>query len=111
MPGLAEVVLDCLRRMNRRTITCQKCNRDSQSASGLRRRCQGQFSSQRSALREGDLNRTLGEAWLGPEMRTSSGWALQDLARWESPELTVGPGGALAHVGKRCDFERRLADR
>jgi hypothetical protein len=93
MLGPAEVVHDRARRTSRHAITCRKWNRDSPSASGLRRYCQGQFSPQRSALRESDLNRTLGEAWLGSEMRTSSGWALQYLARRESPELRSEPSG------------------
>jgi Outer membrane protein LpxR len=53
---------------------------------------QGQFRHSDLSYGEGDLNPMLGEAWVGVEMRTSSGWALQYLARWESPELVSGPG-------------------
>jgi Uncharacterized protein conserved in bacteria (DUF2219) len=53
---------------------------------------QGQFRHSDLRYGNGDINHTLGEAWLGVEWRTSSGWALQYLARWESPELVSGPG-------------------
>ena len=53
---------------------------------------QGQFRHSDLTYGEGDLNATLGEAWVGVEMRTASGWAMQYLARWESPELASGPG-------------------
>jgi hypothetical protein len=38
------------------------------------------------------VNKALAEVWAGVEWRTSSGWALQYLARWESPELRRGSG-------------------
>jgi Uncharacterized protein conserved in bacteria (DUF2219) len=53
---------------------------------------QGQFRHSDLRYGEGDLNPMLGEAWVGVEMRSSSGWALQYVARWESPELVSGPG-------------------
>ena len=53
---------------------------------------QGQFRHSDLRYGEGDLNPVLGEAWAGFEMRTASGWALQYLVRWESPELASGPG-------------------
>jgi Uncharacterized protein conserved in bacteria (DUF2219) len=53
---------------------------------------QGQFRHSDMHYSEGDLNQALGEAWAGVEVRTSSGWAVQYLARWESPELRSGPG-------------------
>lgn len=53
---------------------------------------QGQFRQSDLTYGEGSLNHVLGEAWAGVELRTSSGWALQYLARWESPELRSGPG-------------------
>jgi Uncharacterized protein conserved in bacteria (DUF2219) len=53
---------------------------------------QGQFRHSELRDGEGDLNPMLGEAWVGVEMRTSSGWALQYLARWESSELVSRPG-------------------
>ena len=53
---------------------------------------QGQFRHSDLRYGEGDLNPVLGEAWAGVEMRTSSGWALQYLVRWESPELVSGLG-------------------
>jgi hypothetical protein len=53
---------------------------------------QGQFRHSDLRYHAGDLNAVLGEAWAGVEMRNSSGWALQYLARWESPELASGPG-------------------
>ena len=37
-------------------------------------------------------NQLLGEAWAGLAVRTSSGWAVQYLVRWESPELRSGSG-------------------
>ena len=48
---------------------------------------QGQFRHSDLTYGEGDLNKALAEAWAGAEWRTASGWALQYLARWESPEL------------------------
>jgi len=51
---------------------------------------QGQFRHSDPTYRQGDLNQALGEAWAGLEWRTSSGWAIQYLARWESPELRLG---------------------
>jgi hypothetical protein len=53
---------------------------------------QGQFRHSDLTYGEGDVNKTLAEVWAGVEWRTSSGWALQYLARWESPELRWGPG-------------------
>ena len=53
---------------------------------------QGQFRHSDLRYGEGDLNPVLGEAWAGVEMRTSSGWALQYLVRWEAPELVSGLG-------------------
>jgi hypothetical protein len=53
---------------------------------------QGQFRHSDLAYGEGDVNKTLAEVWAGVEWRTSSGWALQYLARWESPELHGGSG-------------------
>jgi hypothetical protein len=53
---------------------------------------QGQF--RHSDLRYGssDVNPVLGEAWAGVQWRTSSGFELRYLTRWESPELRHGPG-------------------
>jgi hypothetical protein len=53
---------------------------------------QGQF--RHSDLRYGssDVNPVLGEAWAGVEWRTSSGFELRYLTRWESPELRHGAG-------------------
>ena len=53
---------------------------------------QGQFRQSDLTYGWGDVNKTLGEVWAGVEFRTSSGWALQYLARWESPELRWGSG-------------------
>jgi len=53
---------------------------------------QGQFRHSDLTYSEGDLNQLLGEAWAGIELRTSSGWAVQYLARWQSPELRSGVG-------------------
>jgi len=53
---------------------------------------QGQFRHSDLTYGESDLNKTLAEVWAGVEWRTSSGWALQYLARWESPELRWGSG-------------------
>ena len=53
---------------------------------------QGQFRHSDLTYGEGDVNKTLAEVWAGVEWRTSSGWALQYLARWESPELRGGSG-------------------
>jgi hypothetical protein len=53
---------------------------------------QGQFRHSDLTYTEGDVNQVLGEAWAGIEMRTSSGWAVRYLVRWESPELRSGPG-------------------
>jgi hypothetical protein len=53
---------------------------------------QGQFRASDLTYGEGSLNQVLGEAWAGVELRNSSGWALQYLARWESPELRSGIG-------------------
>lgn len=53
---------------------------------------EGQFRHSDLTYGEGSLNHVLGEAWAGVELRTSSGWALQYLARWESPEMRSGVG-------------------
>lgn len=53
---------------------------------------QGQFRHSDLTYDEGSLHQLLGEAWAGVELRSSSGWALQYLARWESPELRYGLG-------------------
>jgi Uncharacterized protein conserved in bacteria (DUF2219) len=53
---------------------------------------QGQFRHSDLTYREGDVNKMLAEVWAGIEWRTASGWALQYLARWESPELRGGSG-------------------
>lgn len=53
---------------------------------------QGQFRHSDLTYGEGDVNKVLAEVWAGVEWRTSSGWALQYLARWESPELRRGSG-------------------
>ncbi len=53
---------------------------------------QGQFRHSDLTYSEGDVNKLLAEAWAGIEWRTSSGWALQYLARWESRELRGGAG-------------------
>ena len=53
---------------------------------------QGQFRHSDLTYGESDLNKTLAEVWAGVEWRTSSGWAVQYLARWESPELRWGSG-------------------
>jgi hypothetical protein len=53
---------------------------------------QGQFRHSDLTYSASDVNKTLAEAWVGIEWRTSSGWALQYLARWESPELRWGAG-------------------
>jgi hypothetical protein len=53
---------------------------------------QGQFRHSDLTYDEGSLNQVLGEAWAGVELRTPSGWAVQYLARWESPELRSGIG-------------------
>jgi len=53
---------------------------------------QGQFRHSDLTYADGDVNKALAEVWAGVEWRTSSGWALQYLARWESPELRGGSG-------------------
>lgn len=53
---------------------------------------EGQFRNSDLTYHWGDLNHLLGEAWAGVEMRMPSGWTLQYLARWESPELRSGTG-------------------
>lgn len=53
---------------------------------------QGQFRHSDLTYSLSDVNKTLAEVWVGVEWRTSSGWAVQYLARWESPELRWGPG-------------------
>lgn len=53
---------------------------------------QGQFRHSDLRYGEGDLNQVLGEAWAGLEYRTATGWAIEYLARWDSPELRSGIG-------------------
>ncbi len=53
---------------------------------------QGQFRHSDLTYGVGEVNKALAEVWAGVEWRTSSGWALQYLARWESPELRWGSG-------------------
>jgi hypothetical protein len=53
---------------------------------------QGQFRHSDLTYSFSDVNKTLAEVWVGVEWRNSSGWAVQYLARWESPELRSGPG-------------------
>ena len=53
---------------------------------------QGQFRQSDLTYGASDVNKVLAEVWAGIEWRTPSGWALQYLARWESPELRVGSG-------------------
>jgi len=53
---------------------------------------QGQFRHSDLTYDEGEINQVLGEAWAGIEVRTSPGWSVQYLARWESPELRSGIG-------------------
>lgn len=53
---------------------------------------QGQFRHSDLTYGWGDVNPALAEVWAGLEFRTSSGWALQYQARWESPELRSGQG-------------------
>lgn len=53
---------------------------------------QGQFRHSDLRYGEGSLNPLLAEVWGGIELRTASGWAVQYLARWESPELRSGIG-------------------
>jgi hypothetical protein len=53
---------------------------------------QGQFRHSDLTYGPGDLNALLGEAWVGAEVRTASGFELRYLARWESPELRRGVG-------------------
>lgn len=60
---------------------------------------EGQFRHSDLTYHWGDLNQLLGEAWAGVEVRTSSGWAVQYLARLESPELRSGPGSRTIFWG------------
>lgn len=53
---------------------------------------QGQFRHSDLTYGEGDLNRVLGEAWAGVQLRSASGWAIEYLARWQSAELRSGIG-------------------
>jgi hypothetical protein len=53
---------------------------------------EGQFRHSDLSYGQGDLNPVLGEAWAGVEFRNASGWAIQYLARWQSPELRSGVG-------------------
>lgn len=53
---------------------------------------QGQFRHSDLTYGEGDLNPVLGEAWAGVQLRSASGWAIEYLARWQSPELRSGIG-------------------
>lgn len=55
---------------------------------------QEQFRGSALTYGEGDLNAVLGEAWAGVELRSASGWAIEYLVRWESPELRSGAGSA-----------------
>jgi hypothetical protein len=60
---------------------------------------EGQFRHSDLAYHWGDVNQLLGEAWAGVEMRTPSGWAVQYLARLESPELRSGVGSRTIFWG------------
>ena len=53
---------------------------------------QGQFRHSDLTYGEGELNPVLGDAWAGVELRSASGWAIEYLVRWESPELRSGVG-------------------
>jgi hypothetical protein len=53
---------------------------------------QGQFRHSDLSYSEGNLNPVLTEGWAGVQFRTASGWALQYLVRWQSPELRSGIG-------------------
>lgn len=68
---------------------------------------QGQFRQSDLTYGEGSLNQVLGEAWAGVELRTSSGWALEYLARWESPELRSGAGSRSVVWGS-IEFSKSL---
>jgi hypothetical protein len=51
---------------------------------------EGQFRHSDLRYSPGEVNVALGEAWVGAELRTSSGWELRYIMRWESPELRAG---------------------
>jgi hypothetical protein len=53
---------------------------------------EGQFRHSDFRYSSSSLNHALGEVWLGAEFRTSSGWELRYLARWQTPELRSGIG-------------------
>lgn len=53
---------------------------------------QGQFRHSDLTYSEADVEQTLGEVWGGIELRTASGWQMQYVACWESPELRYGVG-------------------
>jgi hypothetical protein len=51
---------------------------------------EGQFRHSDLRYSPGEVNIALGEAWVGAELRTASGWELRYIMRWESPELRKG---------------------
>jgi hypothetical protein len=51
---------------------------------------EGQFRHSDLRYSPGSLNILLGEAWLGAQLRTESGWELRYIMRWESPEIRSG---------------------
>jgi hypothetical protein len=53
---------------------------------------EGQFRHSDLRYSYSDLNQVLGEAWLGAELRHSSGFEIRFLTRWESSELRTGIG-------------------
>jgi hypothetical protein len=53
---------------------------------------QGQFRHSDLRYGAGDLNQVLGEVWGGIALRTSAGWSVQYLARWQSAEMRSGLG-------------------
>jgi hypothetical protein len=53
---------------------------------------EGQFRHSDLRYDSRDVNAVLGEAWAGIEWRTSAGYELRYLTRWESPELREGAG-------------------
>jgi len=57
-----------------------------------RRQLQGQFRQSDLTYDSGSLDQLLGEAWTGVQWRPSSGWGIQYLARWESPEMRQAVG-------------------
>lgn len=60
---------------------------------------EGQFRHSDLVYHWGDLNQVLGEAWAGLQLLTPSGWAVQYLARLESPELRSGSGSRTIFWG------------